>query len=97
MSVLRTFVYTGGPEEVDIAETPFGFREWTVDGKDFKLNGVVWRVWAELTEGKNREDWLANYRRTGQRSMRLMGAAQGGIRWAGLTPSATWPSRTIPS
>jgi glycosyl hydrolase family 2 len=84
MYILRTTIVLDD-RAVDISDTSFGFREWTAEGKDFKLNGIVWHGWAELTGGKNKEEWLTNYRRTNQRFMRLMGAAQGGISWQGLT------------
>ncbi len=70
---------------MDQSETPFGFREWGAQSKDFTLNGQIWHGWAELTQGKNRQDWLANYRRTNQRFMRLMGTTQnGGVTWQGM-------------
>lgn len=77
---LRTTLRTpGGP--ADVAETPFGFREWTVDGALFRLNGVVWRLWADLKEGHTPEEWLGNYRRTNQRMQRFWGMS-----WMGLSP-----------
>src|SRR5256885_12066540 len=36
---LRTTVSLEG-RPVDVSETPFGFREWTAEGDQFKLNGV---------------------------------------------------------
>lgn len=67
---------------VDVAETPFGFREWTIDGSMFRLNGVVWRLWADLKEGATPEEWLANYRRTNQRMQRFWGMS-----WMGMSPN----------
>jgi beta-galactosidase len=84
MYLLRTTVSLNG-KAADTTETPFGFREWSAEGKDFKLNGVTWHLWADLTGGKDKDEWLANYRRTNQRTMRLMGAAQGGSHWMGMT------------
>jgi len=74
-----TLIADGQP--VDIAETPFGFREWTIDGTMFRLNGVVWRLWADLKEGDTPEEWLANYRRTNQRMQRFWGMS-----WMGMSP-----------
>ncbi len=82
---LRTTISVGG-SPVDVSETPFGFREWTTDGPNYRLNGVIWHGWAELTLGDTPATWLANYRKTGQRFVRISGAAQngGGIHWLGM-------------
>ncbi len=82
---LRTTVSMGGAP-VDVSETPFGFREWTTDGPNYRLNGVVWHGWAELTLGNTPDTWLANYRKNGQRFARMSGTAQngGGIHWLGM-------------
>lgn len=74
-----TLLADGKP--VDAAETPFGFREWTVDRTYFRLNGVKWRLWADLKEGNTPAEWLANYRRTGQRMQRFWGMS-----WMGMSP-----------
>jgi len=83
---LRTTVTVNGTP-VDISEVPFGFREWGNRGKDFTLNGIVWHGWADLIgEAKSKEDWLAKYRNSNQRFMRLSGDAQnGGYRWRGMS------------
>jgi hypothetical protein len=31
-----------GGKDVDVQETLFGFREWTSEGINFKLNGITW-------------------------------------------------------
>jgi beta-galactosidase len=83
---LRTVVTLKG-KAVDIRETTFGFREWRREGTKFTLNGVVWHLWADLVgEGKTAEDWLAAYRRTHQRTVRLATAGQAGheSRWHGM-------------
>lgn len=81
---LRVLVEEGG-KDVDSSENLFGFREWTVDGPKYLLNGVVWHGWAELTQGNDPKTWLANYRKTGQRFMRMSGTSQnGGIQWMGM-------------
>jgi len=81
---LRTITSVDG-KPVDVCDTPFGFREWTVDGPQYKLNGVVWHGWAELVQGDKPEAWLANYRRTGQRFQRMSGPSQnGGVNWLGM-------------
>jgi hypothetical protein len=82
---LRSTV-TVGDNVQDVQETEFGFRQWSASGTMLKLNGIRWRGWAELTEGETPDEFLQNYRKSGQRFMRLMGVAQnGGIRWKGLT------------
>jgi beta-galactosidase len=68
--LLRTTVrVNGGP--VDVSETPFGFREWSIDGKDFRLNGVVWHGWADVFTAPTRNEWLTGYRKTNQRFYRF--------------------------
>lgn len=55
----------------------------------FTLNGVVWHLWGDLVgETRSPETWLAAYRRTHQRLMRLGTAGQAGhdSRWLGLEP-----------
>lgn len=73
---LRTTVLVGG-KPVDVSETTFGFREWGAKGKDFTLNGIIWHGWADIHGHQTKEQWLAHYRKTNQRFVRLMGTAQG--------------------
>lgn len=80
MYLLRATVRVAG-KAVDVSDTPFGFREWTADGPQIKLNGIVWHGWAELSEDRTKEEWLAWYRRTNQRIHRFWGA-----NWYGLSP-----------
>ncbi len=73
---------TGG---VDTSETTFGFREWKAKGNQFTLNGIPWNGWAELVDGRTKEEFLSNYRARGQRFFRMMGTTQnGGTRWQGM-------------
>jgi beta-galactosidase len=83
---LRTSLIPADGPPVEISSTPFGFREWTADGPNYRLNGVVWHGWAELNQGRTPDEWLANYRAHGQRFMRMMGPAQNGssVRWMGM-------------
>ena len=57
---LRTTVNVAG-NPVDVKETLFGFREWTIDGVALKLNGVRWQGMSEcgIAEAKTPEEWLA--------------------------------------
>jgi len=85
---LRTTVTVGG-RPLDVRETTFGFREWRIEGTKFTLNGVTWHLWGDLLGSfANKEEWLAQYRRSGQRLMRLATAGQGGDAsgWMGLSP-----------
>lgn len=73
MQALRVTVNVAG-QPVDVSETPFGFREWTINGTDFKLNGVVWPMWADITplNANSKESCLQIYRQTHQRTFRMM-------------------------
>ena len=83
---LRTTLNVGG-KAVDITDTRFGFREWTLDGIFFRLNGVKWPMWATLDDGSSKESMLKWYKDTNQRTYRLMGMAQGGFRTHGMQPN----------
>ncbi len=88
---LRTRVVNRAGQVLDESETPFGFREWTTDGTQYKLNNIVWHLWAELTGGATKEEYKANYLKHGQRTMRFVTAGQAGDSslWFGLeTPQA---------
>lgn len=78
----------GSDKPRDVSETRFGFREWGTRGKDFLLNGIAWRGWADTHAHTSKEQWLNHYRKTNQRFTRLAGLAQGGPRWYDLTPGA---------
>lgn len=84
---LRTTIKIDGTP-VDVRHTTFGFREWGSDGKHFTLNGIHWRGWNTATvNGNTADEWLANYRKTNQTTMRLCGATQGGPRpFFGMSP-----------
>jgi beta-galactosidase len=47
---LRTTVKLAG-KPVDVKETLFGFREWTIDGIHLRLNGVKWQGFSEQGPG----------------------------------------------
>ncbi|MDB5352880.1 MAG: Beta-galactosidase/beta-glucuronidase [Planctomycetota bacterium] len=74
-----TLVVDGKP--VDVSETPFGFREWTIDGKDFKLNGIPWHGWADTHSEETPKDWLDFYHKSNQTFMRFWGTS-----WQNLPP-----------
>ncbi|MBM3498752.1 MAG: hypothetical protein FJX74_08780 [Armatimonadetes bacterium] len=77
---LRATVKLDG-QTVDVSETTFGFREWTFDGPDFRLNGVPFHGWADCHTAGSADEWLANYRRFSQTIMRFWGTS-----WQGLPP-----------
>ncbi|MGD0537301.1 MAG: hypothetical protein ABSC03_06605 [Verrucomicrobiota bacterium] len=78
---LRTVVHPGGGRADDMAETTFGFREWTADGPDFRLNGIKWHGWADTFTADSPDEWLRFYHLSQQRMMRFWGR-----RWMGLSP-----------
>ncbi|MCW3100449.1 MAG: Beta-galactosidase/beta-glucuronidase [Chthonomonadaceae bacterium] len=77
---LRTTIKVDG-KPVDISETPFGFREWTIDGIHFKLNGVTFHGYHDAHGDGTKEEWLAFHRKTHQAMMRFWGTE-----WKGLPP-----------
>ena len=87
--LLRTTTRVAG-NVVDVQSTRFGFREWTIQGKDFLLNGVVWHGWGDLFYAPNKEAWLDQYKKNNATLARLCGASQGGIfPFFGLNPDDT--------
>ncbi len=80
---LRTTVRVDG-NALDVRETPFGFREWGVDGKRFTLNGVPFHGWAGGGDDSGTPDeWLGHYRAENQKMMRFWGTS-----WKGLATEA---------
>lgn len=77
---LRTTL-KAGDKILDVKETPFGFREWSWNGRDFKLNGIVWHGWADTHTHATTEEWIDFYRKTNQRFMRFWGTS-----WMKLPP-----------
>lgn len=77
---LRTTVHVNGGKD-DVAETPFGFREWTIDGPDLRLNGIPWHGWADCFIAPSPDEWIAFYHQSQQRMMRFWGT-----RWMRLPP-----------
>lgn len=67
---LRTTVILAG-KPADVSDTTFGFRQWTWEGHDFKLNGVVWHGWADQFSAPNLDAWLNFYRHNNQRFFRF--------------------------
>jgi hypothetical protein len=80
MYVLRATVNAAG-KAADVSETAFGFREWSWQGRDFRLNGVVWHGWADCFQAGTKEQWLEFYRKNNERMMRFWGTT-----WKGMPP-----------
>lgn len=80
--LLRATVKVDG-QPVDVSDTPFGFREWTSEGKDFKLNGVTWHGMCDQHHEQTREQWLDFQRKSHQTTMRFWAT-----RWYDLPPEA---------
>lgn len=78
---LRSSLIVGG-EVVDRAEQRFGFREWSIDGKHFELNGLRWHGWADVHSEPTPELWLAHHRASNQRMTRFWGMS-----WRGMSPT----------
>ncbi|MDR0871312.1 MAG: hypothetical protein LBN39_11030 [Planctomycetaceae bacterium] len=70
--------------EKDVEKYNFGFREWSIDGKNFLLNGVPFHGWADTFNAESKEDWLAFYRNSNQTVMRFWGP-----NWKGMSPDET--------
>jgi beta-galactosidase len=67
---------------VDVRRTTFGFREWQWSGRQFKLNGVPWQLWADTTLGDGGHDpeaAIAHWRASGQNTWRFWGQQFGGL------------------
>jgi beta-galactosidase len=75
-----TIALDGRP--IDVRRTTFGFREWQWSGRQFKLNGVPWQLWADSTAGdggKDPERVIAQWRAAGQNECRFWGQQFGGL------------------
>jgi len=68
---------------IDSKVTRFGFREWSIEGTRFVLNGVPWQFRADLESygGGDPEATLARWRQTGQNMFRLRFQRN----WSGMT------------
>ena len=88
---LRTTLVKGSAV-VDTQETTFGFREWLIQGTQFTLNGVAWRMWSDISpSGTTPDKWLACYRARNMRTYRFSTAGQAShtCRWFDMDPPAT--------
>ena len=67
--------------ETDRLSVPFGFREWTIDGTQFKLNGIPFHGYHDAHGDGTPEEWLAFHRKTHQAMARFWGTD-----WKGMAP-----------
>ncbi len=78
---LRTLVMLNG-HRADVKNTTFGFRQWTADGINFELNGVVFHGWCDQHGGSSARQWLASQKKKHETMMRFWV----GRRWLGMAP-----------
>jgi hypothetical protein len=77
---LRTDLRIAG-KRTDLQRETFGFREWTIDGIHFKLNGVNYHAYGDAHGEGTPAEWLAYQRKTHQHAMRFWGTE-----WKGMAP-----------
>ncbi|MEI6166259.1 MAG: glycoside hydrolase family 2 TIM barrel-domain containing protein [bacterium] len=85
---LRTTLVKGATL-IDTHEIPFGFREWVIQGTQFTLNGVPWRMWADVSpSGSTTNQWLASFTNRNMRTHRFSTAGQAANdpHWYGMEP-----------
>jgi len=72
---------SAGGKVIDTARTKFGYREWTWDGRQFKLNGVPWQGRADLAHHstRNPQEAVETWRKHGQTMFRFWAARWGGM------------------
>ena len=80
MYTLRTTLRAGG-KVLDVRDISFGFREWSMEGTQIKLNGVPYHAWADVHAESTKEAWLDFHRQTHQTMMRLWGMGK----WQGMS------------
>lgn len=71
-----------GQKSLDTHSQTFGFREWTVKGTQFFLNGVAYQSWCDQHAHSSKEEWLAFQRKSNQNIMRFWG-----MEWHGMSPN----------
>jgi len=75
--VMRTTIKRDG-KPIDIREDLFGFREVSISGKDFLLNGVPWHFWNWVgIHADTPEEWLARYHAQNDRFHRISADSDG--------------------
>ena len=85
---LRTTVKLAG-QPVDVKESLFGFREWTVDGMHLRLNGVKWQGFSEMSTGGGTPEALVAIMKDSQRNygfVRMWPGHGGEVNFLGQEP-----------
>lgn len=77
-NVVTKIVVDGRPADTRL--TKFGFREWSWDGPEFRLNGVPWHGRADLSGSANPDETVRVWKKHGQTMTRFWGTS-----WAGMT------------
>ncbi|MCM8785694.1 MAG: hypothetical protein NC827_06855 [Candidatus Omnitrophica bacterium] len=59
--------------EKDIHQLQFGFREVSIEGRHFLLNGIKWHFWnwVDVPRVETKEEWLAEYEKQNDRFHRI--------------------------
>jgi len=70
--VMRTTLLAND-EPIDRREDTFGFREVSIDGKHFLLNGIRWHFWnwVDVKDPESPDDWLVKFRENNNRFHRI--------------------------
>jgi beta-galactosidase len=85
---LRTTVKLAG-KPVDVKETLFGFREWSIDGIHMRLNGVKWQGFSEMSTGGGTPEALVAIMKDSKRNygfVRMWPGHSGEINFLGKDP-----------
>jgi len=69
----------GGPADLQVER--FGFREWSIEGIHFKLNGINYHAYGDAHGDGTPDEWLAFHQKTHQTAMRFWGTE-----WKGMAP-----------
>jgi len=70
--VMKTTLTLNG-RAVDVRSDTFGFRQVSIDGKHFLLNGIPWHFWnwVDVENAEDPNDWLAKFRANNNRFHRI--------------------------
>ncbi|MBI5723289.1 MAG: hypothetical protein HZA50_04975 [Planctomycetes bacterium] len=85
---LRTTIKVAD-KPVDVKETLFGFREWSIDGANLRLNGVKWQGFSEMSTGAKTPEELIAIMKESKRNygfVRMWPGHGGKSHWLGKEP-----------
>ncbi len=80
MYSLHSTIYVSN-KPLDRNITAFGYRQWTISGTQFLLNGHPFHGWQDNFQASNQHTWLALYRKYHETMYRFWGTS-----WMGMTP-----------